>query len=79
MKYLKLAFFLTLPFFSSCQDTSKLNIDAQYISLYLKDKNGKAYWKDMNEMPAGDFKCQEKDNGNLIVSFNKNEAPCLLR
>ncbi|SFW22209.1 hypothetical protein [Chitinophaga sancti] len=75
MKFLKFAFFLILPFFAFCQDTSKLNVDAQYISLYLKNKNGNAYWKEMSEMPAGDFKCQEKDNGNLMVIFNKNEPP----
>ncbi|OMP79254.1 MULTISPECIES: hypothetical protein [unclassified Chitinophaga] len=71
MKYFAWIIIIYLPFIASCQDKSKINIKAQYISLFLKDSTGNGYWKDIQKTPAGDFLCQEQGNGNLIIHFNR--------
>lgn len=75
MKNFALIILLSIPILSACQDKNKLYITAKYISIYFKDKNGKSDWNEIKEMPAGDFKCQEQDSGNLIVNFNRNDPP----
>ncbi|OMP75640.1 hypothetical protein [[Flexibacter] sp. ATCC 35208] len=75
MKKIWTIFVITLPFIGSCQNKEKLNVTAKYISLFLRDTSGKAFWRPIRETPAGDFKCYENENGDLIATFNKSDPP----
>lgn len=67
-----------MPVFAYSQQNKQLDITAKYISLYLKDTTGKSLWRPIREMPAGDFKCLERENGDLLITYNRIDPPSKL-
>ncbi|MGQ7854581.1 hypothetical protein ACUN24_10065 [Pedobacter sp. WC2501] len=66
--------FSTFVLFVICQGTYG-QVSAPYLSMNLEAKDNSARWQPMHKMPAGNFTLEWLKSGDIIVSYNRNEAP----
>lgn len=50
-------------------------VSAPYLSMSLEAKDNRARWQPMHKMPAGNFTLEWLKSGDILISYNRNEAP----
>ncbi|MBB6236867.1 hypothetical protein HDC90_001482 [Pedobacter sp. AK013] len=69
-KHFFLIFFVSVI----CQATYA-QVSAPYLSMSPENNDVGAKWQPMHKMPAGNFTLQWLKSGDVLVSYNRNEAP----